>query len=58
MITVILTVGLKLVELLLLGKHHSQRKLTRKVSCPRARFNDRLELTGWLGKDGVALTLG
>jgi hypothetical protein len=29
----------------------------RKVSHPRARFNDRLELSGWPGKDGTALTL-
>jgi hypothetical protein len=41
----------------LLGKTCSQRKLTRKVSGPRARFNDRLELPGWPGKDGTALTL-
>jgi hypothetical protein len=28
----------------------------RKVSHPRARFNDRLQLSGWLGKDGAAQT--
>jgi hypothetical protein len=39
-------------------KCHSQRKLTRKVSRPRARFNGRLKLLGWLGKDGTALTRG
>jgi hypothetical protein len=30
----------------------------RKVSCPRAKFNGRPELPGWLGKDGAAQTLG
>jgi hypothetical protein len=30
----------------------------RKVSHPRARFNGRLKLPGWLGKDGTAQTLG
>jgi hypothetical protein len=35
-----------------------QRKLRRKISPPRARFNDRLELPSWPGKDGAALTLG
>jgi hypothetical protein len=30
----------------------------KKVSRPRARFSGRLELPGWLGKDGAALTLG
>jgi hypothetical protein len=29
----------------------------RKVSHPRARFNERLELSSWLGKDDAALTL-
>jgi hypothetical protein len=43
---------------LLLGKCHSQRKLTRKVPHQSARFNGRLKLPGWLGKNGTALTLG
>jgi hypothetical protein len=30
----------------------------RKVSHPRAKFNGRLELPGWLGKYGAAQTLG
>jgi hypothetical protein len=30
----------------------------RKVSHPRARFNGRLKLPDWLGKDGTAQTLG
>jgi hypothetical protein len=34
------------------------KKLMRKISCPRARFNSRLELSGWLRKEGTALTLG
>jgi hypothetical protein len=37
-------------------KCHSQRKLTRKVSLPRARFNGRLELPGWPGKNGAVQT--
>jgi hypothetical protein len=40
----------------MLGK--TQRKLMRKVSRPKARFNDRLELSSWLRKGGAALTLG
>jgi hypothetical protein len=42
----------------LLGKMLLTKKLTRKVSCPRARFNGKLKLPGWPGKDGTALTLG
>jgi hypothetical protein len=42
----------------MLGKHHSQRELMRKVSHPRAKFNGRLEPQGWLGKDRAAQTLG
>jgi hypothetical protein len=34
------------------------KKLMRKVSRPRAKFNGRLELPGWPGKDGIAQTLG
>jgi hypothetical protein len=30
----------------------SQRKLMRKVSHPRAKFNGRLEPSGWPGNDG------
>jgi hypothetical protein len=30
----------------MLEKHCSQRKLSKKVSNPRARFNGRLELSG------------
>jgi hypothetical protein len=35
----------------------NKRKLTRKVSRPRTRFNDRLKLPGWPGKDGTAAIL-
>jgi hypothetical protein len=42
----------------LLGKMQLTKKLTRKISCPRARFNGRLQLPGWPGKDGAALTPG
>jgi hypothetical protein len=42
----------------MLGKMPLAKKLMRKISCPRARFNSRLELSGWLRKEGTALTLG
>jgi hypothetical protein len=45
-------------SLILLRKMLLSKKSMRKVSCPRARFNDKLELSGWPGKDGTELTLG
>jgi hypothetical protein len=42
----------------LLRKMPLTKKLMRKVSHPRTKFNGRLELPGWPGKDGAAQTLG
>jgi hypothetical protein len=35
-----------------------KESLQIKVSRPRTKFNGRLKLPGWLGKDGTVLTLG
>jgi hypothetical protein len=41
----------------MLGKTPLSKKAHKKVSHPKARFNDRLELPGWPGKGGPVLTL-
>jgi hypothetical protein len=42
----------------MLGKMPLTKKANEKISHPRAEFNGRLKLPGWLGKDGAAQTLG
>jgi hypothetical protein len=37
-------------------KNAAHKETSRKVSCPRAKFNGRLEPPGWPGKDGTAQT--
>jgi hypothetical protein len=42
----------------MLGKMPHTKKAHEKISSPRAEFNGRLKLPGWLGKDGAAEILG
>jgi hypothetical protein len=42
----------------MLGKMPLTKKAHQKISRPRAEFNGRLKLPGWLGKYGAAQILG